>query len=486
MKTRIRCLTTASLLLACCCLNIQTLFAQSLYRFEDLSRLAYARQKDSLLKTWICPSIYPSRNTQKKYKELWDGRTEFITKAISNQRYVQEPEIASYVQSIVTELVKSNALLAGKSPLLLIDRSAAVNAYAVGRNLLAVNLGLIAFVQSREELALVLAHELSHNLLDHPDRSMREQAEFFTSAEYEQSLKDVLNSKYERFSKLKKLFEGYGMSNSRHHRYHENDADSLAIVLLKNAGIGFDARFFLRLDSADAVYQTPLAKPVGTYFSAYGLALENTWLTKRSRGLSTRNYNFQDSTALDDSLKTHPDCSQRFAATKNFSTPHLQQTPLPAGLQAKANKMLIWNLFDGMNLTAALYRIFQQKDKGVADPWYDFMVSNILGGLSHAENTLRRFNAIGIVPKEQVCKSYYELQTALEQMPAASLRTFYAHMNGQLFWQQLSSDALGLHSFLSDLVSATDASNAQKRLAQRFVEANKNSMYCEFASHFTE
>jgi hypothetical protein len=370
--------------------------------------------------------------------------------------------------------------------LLLIDRNASVNAYAVGRNLLAVNLGLISFVQSREELALVLAHELAHNVLDHPDRSMREAAEWFTSAEYEQSLKDVMNAKYERYSKLKKVFEGYSLTNSRHHRYHESDADSLAIVLLRNSGIGFDARFFLRLDSADLTDRTPLAQPVGNYFTAYGLSFENSWTAKRTKGLSTRNYSFSDTAKLNDSLKTHPDCEQRYRSTLKHTTPNLKLTELPVVIRQKATKMLIWNLYDNMRLTAALYRILQEKDKGSNDPWFDFMISNIIGGLSHAENTLRRFNAIGIVPKEQVCKSYYELQTALEQMPGAALRNFYTGLQGKSFWQQLPADAIGMRSMLHDFITATDVETTQKRAAENFIKTYKGSMYCEFAEHFAK
>jgi hypothetical protein len=356
----------------------------------------------------------------------------------------------------------------------------------VGRNLLAVNMGLISFVQSREELALVIAHELSHNILDHPDRSMRERAEWLTSAEYEQALKDVSNAKYERFSKLKKVFEGYELSSSRHQRYHESDADSLAILLLKKSNIGFDARFFLRLDSADLQYRIPLAEPLADYYKNYGLAFENSWTTKRSRGLSTHAYNFQETKAIEDSLKTHPDCVQRYEATIKYNTGNLHLTPLPAGLQAKATKMLIWRLFDNMALTTAFYRILREKDKGNTDPWYDFMLSSVIGGLAHAENTLRRFNAIGIVPKEHVCKNYYELQTALEQMPGETLRSHFRNLKEKSFWQQLPPDAIALRDFFAELLAANDASVSSKRLAQNYLAAHSNSMYCEFINHFTK
>jgi hypothetical protein len=43
----------------------------------------------------------------------------------------------------------------------------------------------------------------------------------------------VLDSKYERYTRLKKVFEEYSFNRTKHSRYHEGDADSLAVVLLK-------------------------------------------------------------------------------------------------------------------------------------------------------------------------------------------------------------------------------------------------------------
>lgn len=180
----------------------------SLYAYQDLSQTVYARQKDSLKKFWVCAALYSEKETQKKYKELWDSRTDFIASAIENNNYVKEGELYRYVDDILTGLTNGNKKLFTQKPLLLIDRSAAVNAYAVGGNIIAVNVGLLCFAQSREEIALVIAHELSHNVLQHPDKSMREQAEYFTSAEYKKSLDDVLKEKYERYSRLKKYSRG--------------------------------------------------------------------------------------------------------------------------------------------------------------------------------------------------------------------------------------------------------------------------------------
>jgi hypothetical protein len=128
----------------------------------------------------------------------------------------------------------------------------------------------------------------------------------------------------------------------------------------------------------------------------------------------------------------------------------------------------------------------QEKDKGNTDEWYDFMLYNIMSGLYHSDKTLRRFNAIGIVSKEYISKSYYELQTALEQMPREQLEHYHKSLQGQPFWSKLPDDAKGLQKLMEAVIAnADDKGNDLKKAAQGFMAAHKASMYCEFAEHFT-
>ena len=459
---------------------------QSLYTYQDLSHLYYQKQKDSLKKAWVCPTAFSERAAQKKYKEIWDGHTDFLLGSITRDDYVHDREVYAYVAGIVRQIADANPQLIPVSPLVLLDRSSAVNAYSLGGNILAVNLGLIAFSSCREELALAIAHEMSHNILHHIENAMQEQAAWLSSDEYRQSINAIMSSRYDRLTRLRKILEGYTFSRSRHQRYHEDEADSLAIILLKKSNMPFNAEFFLRLDSSDNEYQQRLKQPLNTYFAAYQLPFEDNWAIKRSHGLSTRTYNFSDSTStLDDSLKTHPDCPQRYARTRGRSTPHPQLTPIPAALKEKVNKMMIWNLYASANLTPCLYRIMLEKDKGNKDPWYDFMVSNIFYCLFYSDRQLNRFNAIGIIPKEYISRDYYSLQTLLEQMPRDNLKGYCQTFRTEAFWNSLPGAERGLKDLLYTLALDPDDSDRNKNKAARaFASDNAGSMYCEFSENF--
>jgi len=475
------------LLIAIFSLIFSQAFAQTkgLYDYQDLSKFFYQKQKDSLRKAWVCPSIYKDKTTQKKYKEIWDQRTDFIISAIENDAYVHDKEVYGYVDGIVDQIMQANRKSIPVKPFLLIDRSSSVNAYAIGNNILAVNLGLIAFVNSKEELALAIAHELSHNVLAHAENAMKQRAEWLTSDEYNKSLNAVLDSKYERLSRLKKVLENFTFDRSKHQRYHEGEADSMAIVLLKNCNIGFDAAFFLRLDSADIMYKKALQSPIKNYFTSYELPFEESWITKRTKGLSSKNYNFRDTTSIADSLKTHPDCSQRYERTLSYSTKNLSLSIIPTNIQEKANKMIVWNMYKNMSLTPCLYRILLEKDRGQKDSWYDFMVSNIFSGLYYADKGLSRFNAIGIIQKEYVSKQYFELQTMFEQIPRETLEQYCRKFQNASFWNGLLPAEKGLKSFLYSLTLAADNSDKDRaKAAKDYMTNHGNSMYCEVTDLF--
>lgn len=460
---------------------------KALYNFQDLSHVYYKKQKDSLTKAWACPSIYKQKTTQKKYKEIWDERTSFFTGAIESDNYIHDTEVYNYVDGIINQIVQANKQLFPVKPMLLIDRSASVNAYAIGNNIISVNLGLIVFSRSKEELSLAIAHEMSHNILTHPENAMKQRAEWLTSEDYQKSLNAVLDSKYERLSRLRKVLENYSFSRSKHQRYHESDADSLAIQLLKKSNIAFQAGFFLRLDSADIFYQHPLKNPVKNYFTAYNLPFEDSWTKKRTKGLSARSYNFKDTSSLEDSLKTHPNCVERYNKTRSQSVAGATPTAIPKQIHDKATKMIIWNMYSNMSLTPCLYRIFLEKDKGNTDEWYDFMISNIISGLYYSDRELHRFNAIGVVQKEYISKDYYELQTMLEQIPREQLEQYCKLFQHAGFWNSMPPGEKALKSLMYTLALDPDNSEKNKaKAAKEFTSGNANSMYYEFAKFFEQ
>ena len=98
--------------------------------------------------------------------------------------YLEDPVLDEYIQLLWAPLIRAAAARGELSPELqerfawriLLGRDRSVNAFALPGGYLGVHLGLIAVVGSHDELASVLAHELSHVSQRHIARGMSEQA----------------------------------------------------------------------------------------------------------------------------------------------------------------------------------------------------------------------------------------------------------------------------------------------------------------------
>lgn len=75
----------ASLLCLSCYVGLSQ---NQLYSYQQLSRIYYAAQEDSLKKAWVCPEVLNDRSAQKMLKQLWEERTSFVTTAIEKQYFV--------------------------------------------------------------------------------------------------------------------------------------------------------------------------------------------------------------------------------------------------------------------------------------------------------------------------------------------------------------------------------------------------------------
>jgi predicted Zn-dependent protease len=146
---------------------------------------------------WITPvwSQLPNRSTSPNLPSLGDGADITLTaerklgdriarELFRDPDYLEDPILDEYLQNIWQPLVKGAQARGELSPELqerfawkiLISRDRSVNAFALPGGYLGIHLGLISVVTTRDELASVMAHELSHVTQRHISRSMSDQA----------------------------------------------------------------------------------------------------------------------------------------------------------------------------------------------------------------------------------------------------------------------------------------------------------------------
>ncbi|MBL7711861.1 MAG: M48 family metalloprotease [Chitinophagaceae bacterium] len=447
------------------------------YTFSQLSANSYQRLSDSLKKNKNCPVVLANKKAQAEFEKSWKSRNERIAKDLDNNNYIKDNVVYPYIEAIVQELVSNNTQLIPYKVTVLLDRTEVANATSFGEHIIAVNAGIVISAQNKEELSLYIAHELAHDILKHTEQAMKAHAEIIVSDDYKESLKNVLSSKYGRYSQLMKITESMSFDRNRHSRYSEQAADSLAILLVKNSNISFDAASFLNLDTMGNQYQRKLSQGVRPRLNGLGITVDENWFMKRSRGLSAAKYNFKDISSKNDSLKTHPDCRSRYEHTLAQSSSTPVKTAIPKNVKDAAFEIAIMDLYVNRNITRCFYRLMQEKEAYENLPIYDFMSHALLNSLLVSVKDMERFNVLRIRKKEDVSPDYFELQNFLEQIPEKNLAESCAQLNKA---PAPGKEEQGLIEYLQMMsTDNADKKTAVKSHTKNFKDSFPSSIYLE-------
>ena len=449
---------------------------QDKYR-EYLSSERYETYADSLEKYWKCPKKYKTTATQDKYSTYWYGRKNFLVNSIRSDWYLRDTVIYPYINGMVQNLVAKNENYFPKPIQVYIDRSSVVNAYSIGENVLIVNVGLIDFMKTEEQIYFVLAHELAHDALNHSETSMSDRAEYFTSKEYKEELNKILDSEYERLTRLKNIYKDYSYDRSKHSRYKEADADSMAVILLKNAGIALDPSIFLELDSADMIYTKNLAMPLNKYYEGIGIVVDQELFAKKTRGLS-KSSSSKVFGERDDSLKTHPDCTARFETYKDQkSTGELHEIPL--SIHDVAKDVWIWNLIESKNLNMAFYRVLLEMDAGRHVEKYKNEMKLIIALIYLEDLRMNRFMNLGMVRKEFVSKDFNAMQNYFEQLSQADLKKIFDQLYKEMEADEQESSYKDLIVFINNYAKC-EKLECKTSLEDSFQKLKSESVFIKY------
>jgi hypothetical protein len=203
-------------------------------------------------------------------------------------------------------------------------RSSVPNAICFGEGTIAFALSLLARLESEDQLACVLCHELAHYASKHADLKVRELAQLNYDKQLNKQVKNIKSSTYGQYTKLKDLMSGLELSLNYHSREKEFEADSIGLSLFLNTRYNSMApiRAMEILDSVDrSMYQSSL--DIKKFFNFKNYPYRATWgeYTKSDTWFAKRNEV--------DSLKTHPSCKKRSLA--------LQRQLVAAGKWSKVN-----------------------------------------------------------------------------------------------------------------------------------------------------
>jgi Zn-dependent protease with chaperone function len=320
-----------------CCLTIHLLLLFPLIAVKAQSPVWNFQKHDSILANRHYRQAADTTNfliqssdkkLKSEYKKIYSNRLEQIKLVLTSHRAVTDPQVVSYLQSIVEKITAGNAELKNLKPRILFSRDWWPNAYSMGEGTIFVNAGLFIYLKTEAELAFVLAHEMAHLSLNHSGRSVDRYVQTVNSEAFQSELKRLAKEQYMVNRQLEQLAKSVVFGSRQHSREYETEADRKAFEYLLKSGFytGAAETVLLTLNRIDdTIYFRPLQVDKILHFTNY--PFKQKWIQKESSIFSEmKEETTKNKEADTDSLKTHPDCIKRIELLQK-SNPVISGSP---------------------------------------------------------------------------------------------------------------------------------------------------------------
>ena len=288
---------------------------QPVYSFQkDDTILKKSYYDRSIGKKDVLLSLIDKQNAW-DYKKIYEDHFKEIGRLWQSDRLVTAPAAHGYLQSIVQKIISANAELKKTDARIVFSRDWWPNAYSMGEGTIAINAGLLVFLDNEAELVFVLCHELAHYYLDHTTKAIKKYVETVNSEAFQKELKRLAKTEFGVNKQLEELSKSFAFSSRRHNRENEAAADRLAFSFMKKTGYDCNA-IKTGLELLDKVDDSLLYKPLALqqvfHFNDY--PFKKKWIQKESSIFSQLDENDSPLSSKEkDSLKTHPDCTKRIS-----------------------------------------------------------------------------------------------------------------------------------------------------------------------------
>jgi len=280
------------------------------YKDDTVLRKSYYDQSVKK-KSQLLASV--DKANAKEYKTIYNSQFEGINELWKSSRPVTYAGAHNYLQAIVQKVIAVNPALKGTDARVVFSRDWWPNAVSMGDGTIAINAGLVMYMNNEAELAFVVCHELAHYYLEHTPKAIKKYIETTTSEAYQAELKRLSKLQFGVNSQLEKLAKTTAFNSRRHSRENEAEADRQAFIFLKNTGYDCNAiitclQMLDKVDDSLHIYP-PLNIEQTLNFKSY--PFKKKWIQSETSIFSAVTNSSDLSDKEKDSLKTHPDCARR-------------------------------------------------------------------------------------------------------------------------------------------------------------------------------
>lgn len=336
----------------------------------------------------------------KKLKEIEGKRGEYLRELYKENQLMQNDEITTFLQDVLDSILIYNKDIFPDEAKVLTIRTSEINASSIGKGIVFVNIGLLDRIESWEEIAFILAHEIGHDYLKHAVNASEKRLAILLDKSFKKEVKRAERQTYGGYSAANELYHNRAYLTSNQSRLNEISTDSMGYYFIYNAGI--DKEYALdalrMLDSADYFNFTDTFD-LKDVFSTKNFELKNEWLSQDDA--SSNWSRVEGLYEIPDSLKSHPDCSIRID--------HLANTTFS---NSKRNSRAL-----------DFKERFEVLKKSIA-------IENILSQIENGSYSYALYNAINVKEKfpQEVILDYIIAHSILEIIIAMKKQKFVEHV----------------------------------------------------------
>lgn len=363
-----------------------------------------------------------------RYKSLFDA----TISNFNDDHMMVESEITNYLTTITERIAQANGFSA-KDVNVYAFRTEVPNATCYGNGVLSVTLGLLARLDTEDQVAYVICHELGHHLAKDNLRGIENAIALINDKNTKKSIKQANRSTYYSYSRTQDLLDQLDFNFIRHSRIHEYGADSAGLLLYLKAG--YDAGAALKLlevlgKADDDIYP---ALNLENFLVTQGIKPEPSWLQyandKRWRKDQKR----------PDSLRTHPNITERTIAVSRllsnlgytFEGLNAPQQLKPNLYKTRSQLEMVEAEFHFKHYSRALYNSIQLSLIYPNEPWLRAMTGRCLYEIYTRQKNHTLGKSVDL-PDWTYSESYNRLLTFLHKLRLVEMEyVAYQYMTNQ-------------------------------------------------------
>lgn len=256
------------------------------------------------------------RKTYKYVHSRYERIFTMLNEEIAENRATNIPEVSDLIKELLTEIRNGNPSVPDNISVLIL-RENIPNAYTLGDNVIFINTGLFYYMNSEDNIAAVLCHEIGHILLKHSLKAMI--YNYQKDKENVDDVKSVRNKQINKTDYALRLLKNTLYEGWEQKREHEKQADSIGYELYKNTSYrrGAFTEAIEVLDRYDTLSNDDVDMAVyKQFFDLPKQAFKDKWL--ESEDFSSYNYDGYKPMLDEDSTSSHPEGIERITYLENL------------------------------------------------------------------------------------------------------------------------------------------------------------------------